>query len=458
MAKSETSDATFADSLAGAGAKRELPAVERDSPHRTKRREEKQKAPDNAGAALQATPAPALQLSTSNANAVISLTGTDAGPTGPAPAVSTGSPDQVSVDAVPCVSDCLDISTKGVREATPATEEEQAPVDENVSLDDQISESAARDQGTPTPTNSSPRTPDLSPQLYAVDGRAENLSAVVTQNANTDPQLTAANVPSRIVVAKAVIQKPLERATATRSDEPRLPPKTDEAVDASSIPAVKSRDSKRESSPESRYGSEGVGPLSVTQLSTALPTEHPATAPVDMIVANSTAVQPPATHVPKQEGPAVTTQVTVPMLAANMDASATALQSARLVQAAGQTEMRLAFHSPELGAVSIHTAATSDAIAARIAVDHTELATMLTVQLPEMHARLGVGHTVEVALTPSNGGTAGDGQASSGGRDGGRDTPQKQVFGRSMPDILEAIVVQARPHMGDASGRLDVRA
>lgn len=147
------------------------------------------------------------------------------------------------------------------------------------------------------------------------------------------------------------------------------------------------------------------------------------------------------------------------------DAAAPNLQSVRLVQTVGQSEMRVAFRSPDLGAVSIHTSATNDAIAARIAVDHGELAAMLTGQLPEMHARLGANHTVEVALTHAgSGSTSGNSEpapqghgsrSSGGGGNEGREAHRGRgsSYAASVRPVPDAV---ARAPVW-AVGRLDVR-
>lgn len=151
----------------------------------------------------------------------------------------------------------------------------------------------------------------------------------------------------------------------------------------------------------------------------------------------------------------------------NGDVTPTALQSARLMQAVGQSEMRVAFRSPDLGAVSIHTSATNDSIAARIAVDHTELATMLTGQLPEMHARLGMNHTVEVTMTHAGENTAGGdqqqarGDGSTGASSGGHSERHAQPgYGTPMqraPDALTVAIHGSQRVPAESSGRLDVR-
>lgn len=149
------------------------------------------------------------------------------------------------------------------------------------------------------------------------------------------------------------------------------------------------------------------------------------------------------------------------------DSAAGVLQSARLVQSVGQSEMRVAFRSPDLGSVSIHTSSTSDAVAARIAVDHTELAAMLTGQLPEMHARLGANHTVEVALTHGNGTgtstsdqTAANRDGSSGSHSGGNTEADRRAppaYGMPMQRAPDVFVASMQGPQRSGLGRLDVR-
>jgi hypothetical protein len=65
------------------------------------------------------------------------------------------------------------------------------------------------------------------------------------------------------------------------------------------------------------------------------------------------------------------------------------INSAKVLQTMGQTEMRVGMNSTEFGNISIRTSATRDTIVAQISLDHGELAKELAVHLPEMQEKLG---------------------------------------------------------------------
>jgi hypothetical protein len=64
------------------------------------------------------------------------------------------------------------------------------------------------------------------------------------------------------------------------------------------------------------------------------------------------------------------------------------INTARLIQSMGQSEMRLGMRSEEFGNISIHTSTTRDLLSAQISVDNGDLAKVLAVHLPEIRTRL----------------------------------------------------------------------
>jgi hypothetical protein len=66
----------------------------------------------------------------------------------------------------------------------------------------------------------------------------------------------------------------------------------------------------------------------------------------------------------------------------------TVINTAKLIQTTGQSEMRVDMRSNDFGNISISTSATRDLISAQISLDHGELARTLAAHLPEMQARL----------------------------------------------------------------------
>jgi hypothetical protein len=94
------------------------------------------------------------------------------------------------------------------------------------------------------------------------------------------------------------------------------------------------------------------------------------------------------------------------------------INTARLIQSMGQSEMRVGMRSNEFGNISISTSTTRDLISAQISVDHGELAKAIAASLPEMQARLGGNQAIDVRLD-MNGTGMGQGAGTSGGMPNG---------------------------------------
>ncbi len=94
------------------------------------------------------------------------------------------------------------------------------------------------------------------------------------------------------------------------------------------------------------------------------------------------------------------------------------INTAKLIQSVGQTEMRVGMRSNEFGNISISTSATRDSISAQISLDHGELAKTLAAHLPEIEARLSTNQSVDVRID-TNGARGGLGTGTSGSFSGG---------------------------------------
>jgi hypothetical protein len=82
------------------------------------------------------------------------------------------------------------------------------------------------------------------------------------------------------------------------------------------------------------------------------------------------------------------------------------INTAKLIQSVGQSEMRVGMRSTEFGNISISTSSTRDLISAQISLDHGELAKTLAAHLPEIQARLGGNQPMDVRID-MNGASAG---------------------------------------------------
>lgn len=89
------------------------------------------------------------------------------------------------------------------------------------------------------------------------------------------------------------------------------------------------------------------------------------------------------------------------------------INTARLIQSMGQSEMRVGMRSSEFGNISISTSSTRDAITAQIAVDHSDLAKIIAAHLPEVQAKLGGNQTMDIRVD-TNGSGASLGTSTSG--------------------------------------------
>jgi hypothetical protein len=94
------------------------------------------------------------------------------------------------------------------------------------------------------------------------------------------------------------------------------------------------------------------------------------------------------------------------------------INTAKLIQSMGQSEMRVGMRSNDFGNISISTSATRDLISAQISLDHAELARTLAAHLPEMQARLGGNQAMDVRID-MNGQATGQGAGTSPGMSNG---------------------------------------
>jgi hypothetical protein len=99
------------------------------------------------------------------------------------------------------------------------------------------------------------------------------------------------------------------------------------------------------------------------------------------------------------------------------------INTAKLIQSMGQSEMRVGMRSTEFGTISISTSSTRDLISAQITLDHGELAKTLAAHLPEIQARLGGTQPIDVRID-MNGANAGQTGTAGGMYNGSADQSQ----------------------------------
>jgi hypothetical protein len=140
------------------------------------------------------------------------------------------------------------------------------------------------------------------------------------------------------------------------------------------------------------------------------------------------------------------------------------INTARLIQNMGQSEMRVGMRSNDFGNISISTSATRDLISARISLDHGELARTIATHLPEMQVKFGSNQTVNVRVDTNGqpaGHSAGTSASMSNGsadqsrsyrQQGGRGTSRQS--GEGFAGELGAMPAVVSPSADD---RLDIR-
>ena len=104
------------------------------------------------------------------------------------------------------------------------------------------------------------------------------------------------------------------------------------------------------------------------------------------------------------------------------------INTAKLIQTMGQSEMRVGMRSVEFGNISISTSSTRELISAQISLEHGELARTLAAHLPEVQQKLGTNQALDMRIDlngqgigTSSGMSNGSAQESQGGRRQSRD-------------------------------------
>jgi hypothetical protein len=136
------------------------------------------------------------------------------------------------------------------------------------------------------------------------------------------------------------------------------------------------------------------------------------------------------------------------------------INTAKLVQSMGQSEMRVGMRSDEFGNISISTSSTRDSISAQISLDHGELAKALAAHLPQFHERLGVHQAMDVRIDLSGQATGTSDGMSNGSADqpyGGMRQSRSQSSDRSGFGTAQRPSSQAVGLMRTSEGSLDAR-
>jgi hypothetical protein len=185
--------------------------------------------------------------------------------------------------------------------------------------------------------------------------------------------------------------------------------------------------------------------------------------------AQNAGVAPPLQTVPTLAGAAghnLKTAENAPAPTVALPQAVPVINTAKLIQSMGQSEMRVGMHSNDFGNISISTSTTRDLISAQISLEHSELARTLAAHLPEMQARLGGNQAMDVRIDmngqatgqgtgTSHGTSNGSADGSSGGRQqrGGGGSSQSEG---GFAGQVSAMAAAGLP-TGEADARLDIR-
>jgi len=140
------------------------------------------------------------------------------------------------------------------------------------------------------------------------------------------------------------------------------------------------------------------------------------------------------------------------------------INTAKLIQSMGQSEMRVGMRSNEFGNISISTSTTRDQVSAQISLEHGELAKTLAAHLPEMQTRLGGSQPMDVRID-MNGAATGQGTGAFGGTShgtqdqshGGRQQAGNMAASTSIIGAAEKQFSPVAVVMPTGYARLDIR-
>ena len=84
----------------------------------------------------------------------------------------------------------------------------------------------------------------------------------------------------------------------------------------------------------------------------------------------------------------------------------TVINSAKLIQAMGQTEMRVGLHTSDFGDISIRTTGSQQQMSAQISLDHSELSQTIAAHISSVQTKLGEEHGIQASIQINNQGSS----------------------------------------------------
>lgn len=192
------------------------------------------------------------------------------------------------------------------------------------------------------------------------------------------------------------LQWALKDAQSSKTPDQPIGKATDAAVaggsgknnQANGSPA--SADSSLRSIPNSDQTTQHAQP-GASQVAVAAPKAADGAAPqIQVLAAQPAPHESPASHI-RTDSPAEAARPNnLPAEPQTADTAATSgINTARLIQNMGETEMRVGMRSAEFGDISIRTAVSQQQMMAQISVDHSDLGKAISAHIPAMQEKLG---------------------------------------------------------------------
>jgi hypothetical protein len=146
---------------------------------------------------------------------------------------------------------------------------------------------------------------------------------------------------------------------------------------------------------------------------------------------------------------------------------ASGINTAKVIQTMGETEMRVGMHSTEFGNISIRTTVSQQQMLAQISVDHGDLSQAISAHVGSMQTKLGEESGLRTVIEVNHSGNQGGNHSgASGSGEPGR-SPQQEQRGFIRSARMESAPVPAEADVGLGTGplvsggngyRLDIRA
>ena len=232
-----------------------------------------------------------------------------------------------------------------------------------------------------TPENFAPSAPPSNPIDFAPLLSLEPQSSVRTPNI------------SKPVTNSGSAMKALQQPLLSESRGDSLPPPgNDNSTVGQSISSIAESDS-REAAPQQ--------PTFAALIASPTPTS------LDIVSTTSPqASQQSTPHTPDNSQAPTPLQPEYPSALPMPPESSLALNTAKLIQRASQSEMTIGMHSAEFGSISIRTSSAHDQISAEVSLDHTELGKALAAHLPELRSASRDDRPLDIRITSTSSATA----------------------------------------------------